>query len=310
MRILFVKPNMGLVHGQPYDDRGRMEPLTFAVLAGFTPERHEVYLCDDRFDPVPYGEPWDLVGITNEIYSARRAYEIADRFRASGVKVVIGGPHATLIPEEVARHADAVALGDIDGIWQTILDDAEAGCLKPVYRGLPLDGNELKPIRIRRDIFKGKPYLPVALTQFSRGCINFCEYCATSHLYHGCFPHRSPNEVADELARIGRKFVFFVDDNLVGNPEVAKVLFRKLIPLKLRWIGQASLKFASDPELMDLMVRSGCAGLVVGFESRDPANLAAMNKQFNLAGGSYDEVVERIRDTGIMLWSAFLLGYE
>jgi radical SAM superfamily enzyme YgiQ (UPF0313 family) len=310
MRILFVKPNMGLVHGQPYDDRGRMEPLTFAVLAGFTPERHEVYLCDDRFDPVPYGEPWDLVGITNEIYSARRAYEIADRFRASGVKVVIGGPHATLIPEEVARHADAVALGDIDGIWQTILDDAEAGCLKPVYRGLPLDGNELKPIRIRRDIFKGKPYLPVALTQFSRGCINFCEYCATSHLYHGCFPHRSPNEVADELARIGRKFVFFVDDNLVGNPEVAKVLFRKLIPLKLRWIGQASLKFASDPELMDLMVRSGCAGLVVGFESRDPANLAAMNKQFNLAGGSYDEVVERIRDTGIMLWSAFLLGYD
>ena len=115
MRILFIKPNMGLVNGRPYDDRGRMEPLTFAALAGFTPERHEVCLCDDRFDPVPYnGEPWDLVGITVEIYHARRAYEIADRFRASGVKVVIGGPHATLIPEEVARHADAVALGDID----------------------------------------------------------------------------------------------------------------------------------------------------------------------------------------------------
>jgi radical SAM superfamily enzyme YgiQ (UPF0313 family) len=310
MRILFVKPNMGLVQGRPYRDRGVMEPLTFAVLAGFTPERHEVCLCDDRFEPVPYDEPWDVVGVAAEIYMARRAYEIADRFRALGVKVVIGGPHATLIPAEAAQHADAVAVGDIDEVWQTILDDAEAGCLKPVYRGLPLNGNELKPIRIRRDIFKGKPYLPVTLTQFSRGCSNFCEYCATGAIYRGRFPHRSPREVVREVAGNGRKFVFFVDDNLIADPEAAKVLFQELIPLKLRWIGQASLNFASDPKLMNLMVRSGCAGLVVGFESRDPANLAAMNKQFNLAGGSYDEAVERIRDSGIMLWAAFLLGYD
>jgi radical SAM superfamily enzyme YgiQ (UPF0313 family) len=310
MRILFVKPNMGLVNGRPYNDRARMEPLMFAVLAAFTPERHDVCLCDDRFDPVPYGEVWDLVAITVEIYHARRAYEIADKFRALGVKVIIGGYHATLIREEVARHADAVALGDIDGVWQTILDDAARGCLKREYRGLPLDKNELKHIRIRRDIFKGKPYLPVALTQFSRGCAHVCEYCATGNLYRGCFSHRSLREIADELARTDRKLIFFVDDNLVGDPEAAKVLFRQLIPMKIRWIGQASLKFASDPELMDLMVRSGCAGLVVGFESRDPANLAAMNKQFNLAGGSYDEIVERIRGTGIMLWAAFLLGYD
>jgi radical SAM superfamily enzyme YgiQ (UPF0313 family) len=310
MRILFVKPNMGLVNGRPYDDRGRMEPLTFAVLAGFTPERHEVCLCDDRFEPVPYNETWDLVGITVEIYMARRAYEIADRFRAMGVKVIVGGPHVTLIPAEAAQHADAVALGDIDAVWQTILDDAEAGCLKPVYHGLLLDGTKLKQICLRRDIFKGKPYLPVTLTQFSRGCSNFCEYCATGSIYRGRFPHRSPKDVVNELARTGRKFIFFVDDNLIADVEAAKVLFQELIPLKLRWIGQASLNFASDPKLMNLMVRSGCAGLVVGFESRDPANLAAMNKQFNLAGGSYDEMVERIRDSGIMLWAAFLLGYD
>lgn len=270
MRILFIKPNMGLVNGRPYDDRGRMEPLTFAALAGFTPERHEVCLCDDRFEPVPYNETWDLVGITVEIYMARRAYEIADRFRALGVKVIVGGPHVTLIPAEASQHADAIALGDIDAVWQTILDDAEAGCLKPVYHGLPLDGTELKQICLRRDIFKGKPYLPVTLTQFSRGCSNFCEYCATGSIYRGRFPHRSPKDVVNELARTGRKFIFFVDDNLIADVEAAKVLFRKLIPLKLRWIGQASLKFASDPELMDLMVRSGCAGLVVGFESGTP----------------------------------------
>ena len=310
MRILLVKPNMGLVQGRPYHDRGRMEPLTFGVLAGFTPECHDVHLCDDRFEPVPYTEPWDMVGINTEVYTARRAYEIADRFRTLGVKVILGGCHATMIPGEAARHADAVALGDIDGVWQNILEDAQTDCLKAVYHGLPLDGNELKPIQIRRDIFQDKSYLPVTLTQFSRGCPNVCEYCATGNLYRGRFQHRSLKEIASELAQNRQRLVFFVDDNLIADPEAAKALFRELIPLKLRWTGQASLKFASDPELMNLMVQSGCAGLVVGFESRDRANLAAMNKQFNLAGGSYDEVVERIRDTGIMLWAAFLLGYD
>jgi len=226
------------------------------------------------------------------------------------VKVIIGGPHATLIPDEVAQHADSVALGDIDGIWQTILDDTEAGHLKPLYHGVSLAGNDVGRIQLRCDIFKGKDYLPVFLTQFSRGCAYSCEYCTTGSIYRGHFPHRDPKEVAKEVAGSGRKLVFFVDDNLVADSEAAKALFRELIPLKIRWISQASLKFASDPELLDLMVRSGCAGLVVGFESRDPANLAAMNKQFNLAGGTYDEVIERIREAGIMLWAAFLLGYD
>ncbi len=310
MRILFIKPNMGLVRGRPYHDRGRMEPHTFAVLAGFTPERHEVSLCDDRFEPVPYGEQWDLVGINTEIYTARRAYEIADRFRGDGVKVVLGGCHATMVPDEAALHADAIALGDTDEVWRTILEDAESGGLKPVYPGRFPDTGVSGPIHPRRDIYRGKKYLPVTLTQLSRGCVNTCEYCVTGNLYHGLFSSRSPQEVAGELARSGRKLVFFVDDNIIADVTAAKALFREIIPLKLRWTAQASLGFAADPELVELMVRSGCAGLVVGFESRDPANLSAMNKMSNLDLGSYDEVVERIRDAGIMLWAAFLLGYD
>ncbi len=310
MRILFIKPNMGLVRGRPYHDRGRMEPHTFAVLAGFTPERHEVSLCDDRFEPVPYGEQWDLVGINTEIYTARRAYEIADRFRGNGVKVVLGGCHATMVPDEAALHADAIALGDTDEVWRTILEDAESGRLKPVYPGRSPDTGVNGPIHPRRDIYRGKKYLPVTLTQLSRGCVNTCEYCVTGNLYHGRFTSRSPQEVAGELARSGRKLVFFVDDNIIADLSAAKALFREIIPLKLRWTAQASLGFVADPELVDLMVRSGCAGLVVGFESRDPANLSAMNKMSNLDLGSYDEVVERIRDAGILLWAAFLLGYD
>jgi radical SAM superfamily enzyme YgiQ (UPF0313 family) len=309
MRILFVKPNMGLVNGRPYHDRGRMEPLTFAVLKGLTPAGHDVHLCDDRFEPVPWDEPWDVVGLNTEIYTARRAYEIADRFRAKGVKVVLGGYHTTLLPEESRAHADAIAIGDADEAWPRLLADLAAGTLKPVYDGRACR-DVIEGVRTDWSVFQGKRYLPVALTQFSRGCFNRCEYCATGNIYRGAFGHRRVQEVVDELARDGRKFVFFVDDNLVSDAAAAKELLRALIPLKVRWTAQASLSFASDPELMDVMQRSGCAGLVVGFESRDPRNLVAMNKRSNLAGGSYDEVVARIRDAGIMLWAAFLLGYD
>ncbi len=310
MRILFVKPNMGLVRGRPYVDRGRMEPLTLAVLAGHTPDRHEVRLCDDRCEAVPFGEDWDLVAVNTEIYTARRAYEIADRFRAQGSKVVLGGCHATLIPGEAALHADALALGDTDAAtWRAILADAEHGRLAPVYRNASGDAHALRG-RPRREVFAGKTYLPVTLTQFSRGCVNRCEYCTTGNLFRGRHCHRDPREVVAELEGQERRLVFFVDDNLIADPPAAKALFRELMPLRLHWTAQASLAFASDPELMDLMVRSGCAGLVVGFESRDPHNLAAMNKTANLLAGDYDQVVERIRDAGIMLWAAFLLGYD
>jgi len=310
VRVLFVKPNMGLVDGKPYYDRGRMEPLTFAVLRGFTPSHHEVALCDDRFEPVPYDDPWDVVGINTEVYTARRAYEIADAFRARGVKVVIGGFHASMSPGEARQHADAVALGDADGVWTTILQAIESDRLQPLYQGVRYQGPVLEGIRTDWSVFRGKKYLPVALTQFSRGCPNRCEYCATGNLYHGSFVHRPPREVAAELERDGRRFVFFADDNIIANVPAARQLFRELIPLKLRWTAQASLNFVADTELMDLMLRSGCAGLVVGFESRDQRNLASMNKRSNLAYGSYDAVIERIRSVGLMLWAAFLIGYD
>jgi len=309
MRILFIKPNMGLVDGKPYLDRGRMEPLTFAVLAGFTPAHHEVVLCDDRFEPVPYDEHWDVVGINTEVYTARRAYEIADRFRAMGTKVVLGGYHTTMAPEESMEHADVVAVGDTDAQWPQILEDLEAGRTNPIVQGVPC-ADPIEGIRTKWSVFAGKDYLPVALTQFSRGCSGRCEYCATGNIYGGKFAYRSAREVAEELERDGRKFVFFADDNLIASPERAKELFRELIPLKLRWTAQSSLHFVADPEMMDLMHRSGCAGLVVGFESRNAGDLAAMNKSTNLACGAYDEVVEKIRDAGLLIWAAFLLGYD
>jgi radical SAM superfamily enzyme YgiQ (UPF0313 family) len=310
MRIAFIKPNMGLVNGSPYFDNGRMEPLTFAVLAGLTPAEHEVHLFDDRFERLPYGQGFELVALNTEVYTARRAYEIAARFRAEGARVVLGGFHTTMLPEESLRHADAIVTGDAEVVWTELLRDAAAGRLKSRYDGQAGGSGALEGVTTDWSIFSDKHYLPVRLTQFSRGCFNQCEYCATGNIYHRSHRCRSVREVVAELERQAARFVFFVDDNIVADKEQARALFAALVPLKIRWFGQADLSFATDPEFMDLMLRSGCCGLVIGFESLDRSRLEQMGKNCNLGFDSYDPLVESIARSGLLTWAAFLLGYD
>ena len=310
MKIMFIKPNMGLVQDKPYHDRGRMEPLTFAVLKGITPPEHECVLYDDRFEAVPFDDSVDLVAINTEIYTARRSYEIADQFRKRGVPVALGGYHATMIPEEAAEHADTVVIGDAESIWESLLSDLQHRRLQPQYRGCSFGQGLLQKVRTDWSIFQGKSYLPVRLVQFSRGCFNQCEYCATGNIYQKSHRCRPVSEIVAEIERTQARFVFFVDDNIIANKEMATALFTAIIPLKIRWFSQADISFATDPALMDLMMKSGCAGLVVGFESLDLDNLKQMKKNCNLKFDSYDPLVERIRQAGILLWAAFLLGYD
>lgn len=310
MKITFIKPNMGLVKSRPYYDRGRMEPLTFAVLKGLTPPQHEVVFFDDRFEAIPFDEPTDLVGINTEIYTARRSYEIADKFRQRGVKVVLGGYHSSMVPDESALHADAVVIGDAETVWQQLIEDTEHNRLCPLYRQGLVGADALSGINTDWSIFAGKSYLPVRLAQFSRGCNNSCEYCATGFVYQKQHFTRPVTEMIRELEQADRKLVFFVDDNIVANKQAAVELFTAMRPLKLRWTGQADVSFAEDPAFMELMLDSGCAGLVVGFESLDRAKLRLMQKNCNLTLPDYDALVELIRQAGLMIWAAFLLGYD
>ncbi|MDH5656847.1 MAG: radical SAM protein, partial [Spirochaetia bacterium] len=290
--------------------RGRMEPLTFAALKALTADEHETVLYDDRFETIPYDDPTDLVAINIEIYTARRTYEIAENFRKRNVPVVIGGYHATMIPEECGRYADSVVTGDAEGVWKEILKDASKGNLKKRYSGSVSDPALLGNYKLDWSIFSGKSYLPVRLTQFGRGCVNLCEYCATGSVYKRKFLTRPVDTVIRELEEDGSRNVFFVDDNIVSDKEAAKKLFRALIPLKINWFSQADLSFAHDPELLDLIMESGCVGMVVGFESLNKKNLSQMNKNCNLRFNGYDNLVETIRKAGLFLWAAFLLGYD
>ena len=310
MKITFIKPNIGRREHSLYVDQGRMEPLMLGVLAGLTPPDVDVALYDDRMEEIPYDEQTDLVAITVETYTARRSYEIASTFRQRGVPVILGGMHATLLPEEASLHADSIFLGDAETLWPQVVEDARLGKLQKCYSGPP-GVAQLGGIMPRRDIFKGKGYLPMALMQYSRGCRFACSFCAVSQYFDKKHYIRRIDEVLKEVAEQERKFVFFVDDNIASDKKALKELCRELIPIKLKWFSQASLDVTKDSELMRLMADSGCVGNVIGFESISQESLRETKKSPNLPGFSnYQNEVRILREHGMQTWAAFTLGYD
>ena len=178
MKITLIKPSIGRMGNRLYIDQGRMEPLQLGIIAVLTPHDIEVKLFDDRIDSIDYDEQTDLVVITVETFTAKRAYEIAEEYGQRNIPVIMGGMHPTLIPEEAKQHADSVYIGDAEFLWDKVIRDLKIGKLQGMYKssaGVPQPG-----VFTRRDIFKGKGYLPLSLIQFSRGCIYQCNFCATS----------------------------------------------------------------------------------------------------------------------------------
>ena len=316
MKLTLIKPTIGLVikdpefpDGKPFVDKARMEPLQLGVIAGLTPSDVEVVFYDDRFEKIPFDEPTDLVAITVEIFTARRAYEIAEEYRKRNIPVILGGIHPSVVPEESSQFADSVFIGDAEILWEEVIKDAKNKTLKKLYRSGP--GPAQEGVFPDRNIFKDKGYLPLSLIQFGRGCRFSCSYCITS-VYFGkkCFT-RQVDRVIREIESHPGKLWFFVDDNFVSEKKYAKELMKAMIPLKIKWVSQASIEMVSDPELMKLMQQSGCLGHVVGFESITEKGLISMNKLHNLESGlNYDEKIRIITDHGMAIWAAFILGHD
>lgn len=292
-----------------YVDEAQMEPLSLAVVAGLTPPEVDVVLIDDLYEEIPYDDPTDLVAITVQTFTARRSYEISQEYRKRGVPVVFGGFHPTLLPEEAALHADAIVIGEAETVWARVIKDAKLGNLKPAYRAKPsVPQAAFFP---RRDIFKGKNYLPITLVQFGRGCRYACNFCAVSVFFNQTHCVRPVDEVIAEIEHQERKLIFFVDDNIVADREAAKQLFRALIPLRIRWVSQASIDMVNDRELIELMVESGCVGNLIGFESLDPKVLQSMNKTPNLRGfDGYEREIEILKEYGLQTFAFFVLGHD
>jgi len=310
LKVTFIKPNIGRREHSLYVDEARMEPLTLGVLAGLTPADVECRLFDDRCEKILYDEPTQLVALTIETYTARRAYEIASEYRARGVPVVMGGMHVSLLPEEAEQHADSLVLGDAETIWAEVVEDARKGRLKARYSaapGIAQMGGTLP----RRDLFRGKGYLPLSLMQYSRGCKFACKFCAVTQYFDKKHYLRRIDEVLKEIETLDRKFIFFVDDNIASNKPALKELCHALIPARVQWVSQASLDVTRDLELMRLLEKSGCWGNVTGFESITEASLKETKKSPNLPRfDGYKREVAVLRDHGMQTWAAFTLGYD
>ncbi|MBI3967924.1 MAG: B12-binding domain-containing radical SAM protein [Chloroflexi bacterium] len=311
MRLTLVHPCVGRRRDEPYIRAWQMEPLAPAVLAGLTPPDVMVRFYDDRMESIPYDEPTDLVAISVETYTAKRAYQIASLYRRRGVPVVMGGFHATLVPDEVSEYAESIVVGEAEGHWPQVIEDFRHARLRRVYRQSsrpPLHG-----LRVDRSIFAGKRYLPIALVEAGRGCHFRCEFCAIQSYFDSTQTRRPTEEILAELVelkRAGKKLIFFVDDNITSNPRQAKELFRAMAPLGIRWVSQASINAAHDEEFLQLLRASGCQGLLIGFESLNPENLRRMNKSFNTMKGGYEVALANLRRHGIRLYATFILGYD
>lgn len=303
-RLTLLRPNMG-----DYRSTDGLPPLSMAVLAARTPPDIEVRFWDDKVEVLPADDAPDLMAITVETFTARRAYEIAARYRARGVTVVMGGYHPSLLPDEALAHADAIVIGDAEGSWEQLLTDFQQDSLQRVYTG----GNTrpLDDFKVDHGIFRGKRYAPVDLVQFTRGCRFVCDFCSIHAFYKNSLRARPVQAVAEELHALdSRKLVFFVDDNLFSSRPQLDALLAAIQPLGLRWSCQISIDVARDDRLLDQMARAGCCFVLIGFESLSVENLKQMAKPWNRVAGDYKHVVKKFHDRGMAVYGTFVFGYD
>lgn len=303
----------------PYDNTYRVgsaflpslsyQPLTLSTLAALIPEEAEaeITLVDEgvqRFDY--HKKQYDIVGISIVTSSSSRGYELADLFRKKGSYVLLGGHHATLLPEEAALHADTVFSGSAEISFPAFFRDYLAGDPQKHYQQSGVCAGNI-PVARRDLMIKGK-YLRQPTIIADHGCGNNCRYCVI-HSFWGRQAKRPIPKVIEEMKGIGAREYLFLDPSPVSDREYAKELFKEIAKLGISWAGLSTLDVADDPELLDLLVKSGCVGTLLGFETFRQQDLSDMNKHKNKVN-RYRHVVDSLHDRGIAVLGTFMVGMD
>ncbi|MDA1263512.1 MAG: radical SAM protein [Planctomycetota bacterium] len=331
MKILFVanKKNADPTERELYEmdlmnevlgfDRSLLD-LGLLTVLGATPEHIETSLQDEYLGPIDYDEACDLVAISAKTSCSPAAYRVADEFRRRGKKVVLGGIHASLRPEEALEHVDYIVTGEAETVWLEFLRDFEAGCPKQRYdaQGFPDMANVPHPSYANTD---PKRFLFHQI-QTTRGCPYMCRFCSVPDISGRAFRFKPVENVIDEILSMPRrgamterlKALYMVDDNFISRTRYTKELLEALVPLREQgripdWSAETTLNVAKDEDLLDLFQAAGCTTLIIGFESVSQETLKSMDKGINFCV-SYDEAIENIHKRGISIVGNFIVGFD
>jgi len=316
MRILIICPTMVDSDGKLIRvKRNTLIPQSIYYLAGLVPKEHQVACVDEGIEEIDFNVNVDLVGITTTTITAKRAYAIASEFRSRGVKVVLGGIHASLMSEEAIQYADAVVIGEAEDVWPQCIEDFSNGRLKKIYKGSARASLENLPyprfdlIKMNKYIkfpFKKTPFIPV---QTARGCPYNCEFCSVTKFWGSKIRFRPITDVIKEIEHCGADMVFFTDDNFIANLERVRRLCKLLMPLKIGYFCQIDSRAYKHPDLIELLAQSGCKMAFIGFESINPSTLSSLNKKFN-DPKNYGTLIEMLDKHNIITFASIIFGVE
>ncbi len=316
MNILFVYPSRLNASGKPMKYRKAfIPPLALATLNGLTPEHHNAQIVNDIVEEIDFSGSYDLVAITAMTMQVERAYQIADSFRERGVKVIMGGMHPTVLPQEAKQHADSVVIGEADNIWEQILDDCQSNKLQDFYQDesfpdlqrlvIPKWDKSNMGIYTKR-IGAKLPVMPIFTT---RGCPFGCKFCSVTKFFGKSIRVKPISHVIKEIESTGASDYFFVDDNIICNMDYSRELFDALAGRNLNWMSQVSTTVMRNPEMLDLAAKAGCSGLLIGIESLSQSSLKTVNKGFNKVE-QYEEMIARMHKNGIKPYLSFIFGFD
>jgi len=312
MKVVLISPKGPLYRskGGIFKKSLRYQPLTLTTLAALIPSHLDIdiELIDEGIQEVPSDLNADLIGMTVITGTSTRSYELAGQFRQKGIPVVLGGPHITLMPEEAQLHADAICIGYAEQTWPQLLMDFCQGEMEKVY----YQSNDLSLENMpfaKRELFDKRHFLTQAVFEATRSCMHDCEFCVAPAAW-GRKQYQKPIDwVIEDIKRVGQKKIIFIDLNIISDPAYAKALFRQLIPLNLQWFGLSTVLLGHDQELMELLARSGCKGLLLGLETISPGSLNDAKKRFN-SSIAYQKIIADLHHLGISVQGCFVFGLD
>ena len=307
--ILLIQPENQVIHQFRKRQLNNFSQITMPYLAGFIDEnRYEITLVDEYNQKIPFHRQFDLVAMTVNTANAPHCYEIGKLFRGKGSKLVFGGPHATLLPDEASRYCDTVLIGEGEKIWPQFLNDFYHGEAKAEYHAASVP--ELVSLPFPRwDLLRHRLSLMKGAVFATRGCPYRCRYCNLKQIYHDCFRARPIDEVIAEVKRLKSRYFVFWDDNFFADADYAVALMKELAPLHKHWAAQVTMAECENEILLREARDAGCLYLFIGMESFSEASLTDAGKRINRVN-DYGKIIRNLHRHGIMVQAGIIFGFD